>query len=194
MKNSFFALVFRQRYIKRWGLMRNVFDENLAEHSAQTAMIAHALAVISVKRLGKNVNPDAVTTAALYHDASEIYTGDMPTPIKYYNDEIHENYKQIENTAISQLVAGLPDDLAPDYRKILDIPDPEIHRLVKAADKLCAYIKCVEEIKCGNREFADAGASIRKSLDDMNCPELDIFMSEFLPPFGSTLDGLNGKS
>lgn len=187
MKNSFFALVFRQRYIKRWGLMRNVNDENLAEHSAQVAMIAHALAVISNSRLGGNVDEGAVTLAALYHDAPEVYTGDLPTPIKYFDASIRDSYKKIEKNAAERLLERLPEDMRDEYRAHLE-PTESVERLVKAADKLCAYLKCVEEVGCGNREFVDAKATTEAALREMNCPELDIFMSEFLPPFTETVD------
>ncbi len=188
MNNSFFALIFRQRYIRRWGLMRNFSDENLAEHSAQVAMIAHALAILGNERLNRQYDPGAVCVYALYHDASEVYTGDMPTPIKYYTPEMRENYQKIEDHAVDALIAHLPGDLSDGYREILEIPDPEVHLLVKAADKLCAYIKCVEELKAGNREFADAADTTLASLKQMDCPELQIFMDEFLPSFSMTLD------
>lgn len=188
-KNSFFALVFRQRYIRRWGLMRNVKDENLAEHSAQTAMIAHALALISNRRLGGYVDADAVALAALYHDASEVYTGDLPTPIKYFDASIRDSYKKIEKNAVEKLLENLPDDFKDDYRACLEPPD-DVERLVKAADKLCAYLKCVEEINCGNREFTDAKESTARAMSDLHCPELDIFIAEFLPAFSETVDRL----
>lgn len=188
MNNSFFSLIFRQRYIRRWGLMRNVSDENLAEHSAQTAMIAHALAMLGNRRLGKSYDPGAVCVYALYHDATEVYTGDLPTPVKYYNAEMRENYRKIEDHALDALISHLPPDLSEDYREILEIPDPDVHRLVKAADKLCAYIKCVEEIKAGNSEFSDAAKTTYAALEGTDCPELRLFMDEFLPSFSMTLD------
>ncbi len=188
MSNSFFALIFRQRYIRRWGLMRNTNDENLAEHSAQVAMIAHALAVLGNARLGKAYDPAAVCVYALYHDATEVYTGDLPTPVKYYTPEMRENYRKIEDHALDALIAHLPDDLTDGYREILEIPDPDVHRLVKAADKLCAYIKCVEELKAGNAEFSDAAKTTLSALKDTDCSELKLFMDEFLPSFSMTLD------
>lgn len=188
-KNSFFALVFRQRYIKRWGLMRNVKDENLAEHSAQTAMIAHALALISNKRLGGSVDADAVALAALYHDASEVYTGDLPTPIKYFDSSIRDSYKKIEKNAVEKLLDSLPSDLKDEYRVCLE-PSDDVERLVKAADKLCAYLKCVEELDCGNREFTDAKEATARAMSELHCPELDIFVTEFLPAFSETVDRL----
>lgn len=188
MNNSFFALIFRQRYIKRWGLMRNTADENLAEHSAQVAMIAHCLALIGNERLNKAYDAGEVCVHALYHDATEVYTGDMPTPIKYYTPEMRENYQKIEDYAVDALISHLPEKMEESYRTILEIPDPDIHLLVKAADKLCAYIKCIEELKCGNSEFADAAKTTYAALEKMDCPELSVFMEEFLPAFHLTLD------
>ncbi len=190
MNNSFFALIFRQRYIVRWGLMRNIHSENLAEHSAQVAMLAHVMAKIGNKRLGKNYDIEKITVSALYHDATEIYTGDMPTPIKYYNKITRDNYAEIEENAKNQLLSHLPEYLRDDFDDILSEDDEETHRIVKAADKLCAYIKCVEELKCGNSEFSDAAKTTFKALKDYNCPALDIFMEEFLPSFEMTLDEL----
>ena len=189
MQNSFFALIFRQKYIKRWGLMRNVADETLAEHSAQVAMLAHALALIGNKRLAKNYDLGAVAVAALYHDGSEVYTGDMPTPVKYNSPELRQSYKLIEEQAALTLLSHLPEDLREDYAPLLreDLSE-DVHRLVKAADKLAAYIKCVEEVKCGNTEFADAKKTTFEALKKRNIPELEIFLTEFLPAFELTLD------
>ena len=187
MNNSFFALVFRQRYIKRWGLMRNVNDENLAEHSAQVAMIAHSLALIGNKHFNKNYDTGEIVTAALYHDATEVYTGDMPTPIKYFTPEMRKNYKSIEDNAVSALISHLPEDMRDDYKQILDYPE-EYEIIIKSADKLCAYIKCIEELKCSNQEFEKAKISTLASLRAMNCPELDYFMENYLPAFELTLD------
>ncbi len=193
MQNSFFALIFRQKYIKRWGLMRNVADETLAEHSAQVAMLAHALALIGNKRLGRQYDLGAVTVAALYHDGSEVYTGDMPTPVKYNSPELRQSYALIEEQAAQTLLSHLPTDLREDYAPLVreDLPE-EIYRLVKAADKLAAYIKCVEEVKCGNTEFADAKRTTYESLQKRRIPELDIFLAEFLPSFELTLDEMQG--
>lgn len=190
---GFPALIFRQRYIKRWGLMRNVSDENLAEHSAQVGMLAHLLAAIGNKRFGKQYDLGVVTSAALFHDATEVYTGDMPTPIKYYTPEMRACYQQIENQALEALLTQLPSDLEPIYREILEIPDPDVHLLVKAADKLAAYIKCVEEVKGGNTEFSDAKATTYAALTALPCPELTVFMEEFLPAFELTLDEVQQK-
>ncbi len=187
MNTSFFALVFRQRYIKRWGLMRNVNDENLSEHSSQTAMIAHALAYIGNRYFNKNYDAGRVTICALYHDAPEVYTGDMPTPVKYFTPVMRENYKSIEDNAVNALLLHLPEDFRRDYKSILEYPE-EYKTIIKAADKLCAYIKCIEELKCANSEFEKAKQSTYDSLLSMNCPELNYFMQHFLPAFELTLD------
>ena len=189
MQNSFFALIFRQKYIKRWGLMRNVENETLAEHSAQVAMLSHALALIGNKRLGKHYDLGQITVAALYHDGTEVYTGDMPTPVKYNTPELRQSYALIEEQAARTLLSHLPEDLREDYAPLLreDLPE-DLHRIVKAADKLAAYIKCVEEVKFGNNEFIDAKKTTYASLKARNIPELDIFLEEFLPAFELTLD------
>ncbi len=167
--------------------MRNVNDENLAEHSAQVAMIAHALALVGNKYFGKNYDLGKISIAALYHDSTEVYTGDMPTPIKYFTPEMRDNYKKIENNAVSLLLSHLPEDFKADYEEILDYPE-ELEVIIKAADKLCAYIKCIEELKCGNNEFLSAKDSTFASMKAMGCPELDYFIDNFLPPFELTLD------
>ncbi len=187
MDTSFFALIFRQRYIKRWGLMRNVNDENLAEHSAQVSMIAHALALIGNKYFNREYDAEKIALAALYHDAAEVYTGDMPTPVKYFTSEMRENYKSIEENALDTLLSHLPKDLIPNYNALLRYPE-EYEPIIKGADKLCAYIKCAEELKCANTEFEKAKLSTYESLKKMNCPELDYFMEHFLPAFELTLD------
>ena len=189
MQNSFFALIFRQKYIKRWGLMRNVENETLAEHSAQVAMLSHALALIGNKRLGKQYDLGKIAVAALYHDGTEVYTGDMPTPVKYNTPELRQSYALIEEQAALTLLSHLPEDLREDYAPLLreDLPE-DLHQIVKAADKLAAYIKCVEEVKFGNNEFIDAKKTTYASLKARNIPELDIFLEEFLPAFELTLD------
>ena len=188
MNNSFFALILRQKYIKRWGLMRNVNDENLAEHAAEVAMITHALATIGNTKLGKNYDVGKAVSAALFHDVSEVYTGDLPTPIKYSSPELRNRYKDIEKAAEDTLLDHLPDDMRKEYENVLRIDDPEIKRLVKCADKLCAYIKCIEEEKCSNSEFAEAKKATMSALKDSQCPELDIFMETYLDSFSLTLD------
>ena len=153
MAYNFFPMIARMKYINRWGLMRNTQAENIQEHSHMVAVLAHALAVIQNRYYGGQVDPGAVAVAALYHDASEILTGDMPTPIKYDNPDIQNAYKAVESVAEQKLLSMLPEDLRADYDEIITIPDPEVHALVKAADKLSAYLKCVEELKAGNAEF-----------------------------------------
>lgn len=167
--------------------MRNTRRENLSEHSLEVAQIAHALAIINRKRLNGKANPQFVATVAMYHDTSEIITGDMPTPIKYYNSEIKAAYKQIEATAEKQLMDMLPDDFKDEFNEIYN-PDELSLRLVKAADKFSALIKCIEELNMGNREFAVAEKTIRKAIKDMNMAEADIFLEEFIPSFELSLD------
>ncbi len=173
--------------IYRWGLMRNTRRENLSEHSLETAQLAHALAIINNKRLGGNADPYKAALAAVYHDSTEIITGDMPTPIKYYNSEIKSAYKQIEAAAGDSLINMLPEDFKEDFKPIFS-PDPETKRLLKAADKLSALIKCIEELKMGNREFEVAEKTIREGIKKLNCPEADIFIEEFIPSFYLSLD------
>jgi 5'-deoxynucleotidase len=177
----------RMKNINRWGLMRNTRSENLSEHSLEVAFIAHCLALIGNKRFGKTVSPEKVAVAAMFHDTSEIITGDMPTPIKYYNPEIKEAYKKIEAVAEDRLISLLPEDLRDEFKEIYN-PDPEIKAYVKAADKISALIKCIEEIKMGNMEFKDAEISTRKIIDHMNSPEVDVFVKEFIDSFYLTLD------
>ncbi len=186
--NHFFAYMGRMRFINRWALMRNSYTENIQEHSHQVAVLAHALAVIRNRYFGGRVDPGAVAVAALYHDAGEILTGDMPTPIKYYNPEIRDAYKQVESVACDKLLGMLPEELQPDYEEILRPVDGEIQQLVKAADKLSAYVKCVEELKAGNLEFKKAAEQTAAALDSYNLPELDYFREHFLDSFRLTLD------
>ena len=190
MKSHFFAYVSRMRFIQRWALMRNTAPENVQEHSHQVAVLAHALAVIRNEKFGGTVDPGAVAVAALYHDASEILTGDMPTPIKYDNPAIRKAYKDVEAVAEGKLLAMLPKELQTVYAPILTPTDPEVVRLVKAADKLSAYIKCVEELKAGNNEFREAAAQTRKSLEAYELPEVVYFLETFMDSFALTLDEL----
>ena len=190
MSNHFFPMIARMRYIDRWGLMRNTRKENIQEHSHMVAVLAHALALIQNNHFGGRVDPGAVAVAALYHDAGEIITGDMPTPIKYDNPEIKGAYKAVERVAEQRLLSMLPEELRLDYEPILTIADPEIHVLVKAADKLSAYIKCVEELKAGNLEFREAAAQTRKALEEYDLPEVSYFMDAFMDSFSRSLDEL----
>ena len=187
MKSHFYAILARMKYIKRWGLMRNTREENLSEHSLEVAYIAHALALIKNNRLGSKINPEKAALVAMFHDTSEILTGDLPTPIKYYNPDIKTAYKKIETIAENELLSMLPSDFRDDFKEIYT-PEPEIAKIVKAADKLSALIKCLEETNMGNREFSEAEKSTRLSLASMNMPEVDIFIEEFLDSFSMTLD------
>jgi len=191
MKFHFFSMISRMKYINRWGLMRNTKAENLSEHSLETAVIAQALALIGKKRLNKNIDENKVAAVALYHDASEIITGDLPTPIKYNSPEIRDSYKEIELSASKRLLSSLPDDLRGFYSELLLNEDREIERYVKAADKISAIIKCIEEKKSGNREFLSAEKTLREAVKNMNMEEAEIFTEEFLPCFELSLDEQN---
>jgi 5'-deoxynucleotidase len=191
MANEFFALMGRMRNITRWSLMRNTFSENIQEHSHQVAMLAHGLALIRREILHlEGPDPDKCAVAALYHDASETLTGDMPTPIKYYNPEIRAAYKQVEHIASQRLVDMLPEQLQPFYAPVLMESDKEVELIVKAADKLSAYIKCIEEQKAGNTEFESASVQTMASMKEMHREELDWFIDECLPAFSLNLDQL----
>ena len=191
MANEFYALMGRMRYITRWGLMRNTFSENIQEHSHQVAVLAHALALIRRDILDlPGADPDRCAVAALYHDASEILTGDLPTPIKYYNPDIKDAYKQVERIAGERLLDMLPKQLRDSYEHLVLEDDEEVNPIVKAADKLSAYIKCVEEQKGGNSEFDSAAAQTMASMKEMSLPELDWFIAECLPAFALNLDQL----
>lgn len=190
MKSHFFAYISRMRFIQRWALMRNTGAENVQEHSHQVAVLAHALAVIRKEKFGGTVDPGQVAVVALYHDASEILTGDMPTPVKYFNPEIRTAYKQVEAMAEHKLVELLPEEFQAAYGPILSNEDPEIGALVKAADKLSAHIKCVEELKAGNLEFREAAAQTRRELENYQLPEVRYFLDTFLDSFSLTLDQL----
>ncbi len=191
MPQAFFPMISRMRYIHRWGLMRNTFSENIQEHSHMVAVLAHALAVIQNERFGGQTDPGRVAVAALYHDASEILTGDMPTPIKYDNPELQNAYKQVEASAERRLLDMLPPELRPTFAHVLSPEDYEIRALVKAADKLSAYLKCVEEVKAGNAEFKKAKEQTYAALNQNPLPALGYFMETFLPDFELTLDELN---
>ena len=191
-KNGFFAMMTRMRNIARWGLMRNSIQENLAEHSFDTAVVAHALALIGRERFGDSVDPGRVAAAALFHDAPEIVTGDLPTPVKYNNPEICSAYKSIEHAAADSLLRMLPGDLRPHYRMILRMEEdePETYRYIKAADKISAYIKCVQELRGGNDEFRRAAVQTREAIRRMDFPAAEAFLAEFGPAFSLSLDEL----
>ena len=186
--NHFFAYLSRMRFINRWALMRNSYTENIAEHSHQVAVLAHALAVIRNEYFAGQVDPGAVAAAALFHDAPEIMTGDLPTPIKYHNPAIRDAYKQVEEVAAHKLLDMLPAKLRPAYDELLSPVDEEIELLVKAADKLSAWIKCIEEMKAGNPEFRSAAIQTERALDDYHLPEVEFFKEHFMDSFKLTLD------
>ena len=216
MSVTFFAAISRMKYIERWALMRSSRPENLSEHAMEVAMIAHALCTIGNVRCGKNLNADRAAVIGLFHDASEIITGDMPTPVKYYSETIRDAYKEVEAVAEDRLLSRLPEELRPVYQDIfgreaspapgaspasdvVSAPDPALlseqylRRLVKAADKLSALIKCIEEENAGNTEFRTAKKTIRAAVDRLceELPEVRIFRDECLPPYGHTLDELS---
>ena len=191
MANEFYALMGRMRYITRWGLMRNTFSENISEHSYMTSVLAHALALIrrDILKL-PTPDPEKCAVAALYHDASEILTGDLPTPIKYYNPEIKEAYKQVERIAGNRLLDMLPKELRSSYEAYVLEDDEQMLPFVKAADKLSAHIKCLEEQKAGNTEFDSAAKQTWMAMKEMNRPELDWFLDYCLGAFALDLDQL----
>ena len=192
MRFSFFALVSRMKNIARWSLMRNSAVENVSEHSHMVAVIAHALAVIRRDVLGGGADPGEAAAAALFHDASEIFTGDLPTPIKYYNPDIMSAYKHVESAASRKLISALPVEMRPAYEQLLSgSGDGDTRLLVKAADKLSAYIKCLEELKAGNLEFRLAAQQLRDKLEALDMPEVGYFIENFIPAFELTLDELD---
>ncbi len=187
----FFALISRMKYIQRWGLMRNGIQENVQEHSHMVAVLAHALAVIRRDIFGKPADPNACAAAALFHDASEIMTGDLPTPVKYFNPSIMKDYKEVEYLSKKQLMTYLPDEMQDTYRLLVfEETDEDVRELVKAADKLSALIKCIQEENAGNTEFVSAKKSTLKILKNLGMEEVDIFLDEFLPSYTKTLDEL----
>ena len=191
MANEFYALLGRMRYITRWGLMRNTLSENIQEHSHQVAVLSHALALIRREILGlETPDPYRCAVAALYHDASEILTGDLPTPIKYNNPDIQAAYKQVEHLYGEKILAMLPPQLRDHYAPFVLEDDEEVKPIVKAADKLSAYIKCIEEQKTGNTEFDSAAKMTMESMHEMNRPELEWFIREALPAYSMNLDEL----
>jgi 5'-deoxynucleotidase len=190
--HHFFAFLSRMKFINRWGLMRNTYPENIQEHCQQVAVIAHALAVIRNTYFGGSLNAERVAVLAMYHDSNEIFTGDMPTPIKYYNPEISGAYKKVESLSKKKLVNMLPTELQKAFEDVLFSKDEEkqLWEIVKAADRIAAYIKCVEEEKAGNREFKKAGEMILKSITQIELQEVKFFMESFIPSFTLTLDEL----
>ncbi len=184
---EFFALLFRSNQIKRWGLMRNTTSESLSEHCYETALLSHILALIGNKNFGKSYNAEKLACAALYHDRCEILTGDLPTPVKYYNEEIKSAYKAIEKIAEEKMSSLLREDLSEHFSTLFNLSHDE-KQIIKSADKLCAYIKCKKELDTGNKEFECAITSIKKQLDKTPCIELQYFMDNYLDSFFRQLD------
>ena len=192
---KFFAMIARMKYINRWSLMRNEHSENLCENSFDVASTAHALAVIGNRRFGKNYNAERCALLGLYHDAPETLTGDLPTPVKYYSEQVRAAYNTVEEYAAESLISMLPDDIKEDYVPLLkkQADDKELWKIVKAADKISALVKCVEEVKSGSAEFRTAAESTREAIRGMNMPEADFFLSEVLPAYELTLDELKNR-
>ena len=190
--SHFFAYIARMKFIQRWGVMRNTQSENIQEHSLQAAILAHALAVIARDQFGRDVDPERVIALAVFHDASEVITGDLPSPIKHHDPELSSTYGRIEEAARERLTAMLPDDMRDVYRPLLLCKDrPQHVQLVKAADKLCSYLKCLEELKGGNEEFTHARDAIESEIEAIDLPEVAWFMERFVTSFSLTLDELN---
>ncbi|MBQ6387183.1 MAG: 5'-deoxynucleotidase [Ruminococcus sp.] len=193
-ESHFYAMLSRMKYINRWGLMNNTRYENISEHSQQVAVLAHCLVLIHNKRFGGSLNPERAALLAVFHDATEIITGDMPTPVKYANRDIRDIYREIEEKAADRLTNMLPDDFREDYRRILrqnGEGDEQLRIFVKAADRFSALIKCMDEIRMGNNEFKKAQETIAASIRDMHLPEANVFEKEFLPAFSLPLDELS---
>lgn len=188
---SFYAYLHRMKYINRWGLMRNTETENIKEHTLDVVVIAHALAVIARERLGKSIDVEKVMLRALLHDVTEVITGDLATPIKYFDPEIRDSYKRIEEIAADKLLEMLPSDMRCAYEPYMCTEDSEEERLVKAADKISAHIKCLTELKAGNGEYAAAAKATGKAVEKFNCPEAKIFIDEFISSYTLSLDELN---
>lgn len=194
MKNTFLPLIFRMKHIYRWGLMHNTQKEDLMQHTAECAFIANYLAIVGNCYFGKNYDVNRITVCALYHDVAEVFTGDLPTPIKYFNDDIRNIYKQIEKTVSEKLISNLPEDMQPGYSVYLDEASfsDEERKLLKIADKLCAYIKCIHEINAGNKEFGPAYTGIKRQVEGIGNEELKYFLDNCLEPFSLSLDDLEG--
>lgn len=192
MENHFFAMMSRMKYIERWALMRNAQKENISEHSLEVSMLAHGLAVISNKRLGNSLNAERAALLGLYHDTTEIITGDLPTPIKYANPDIMQAYQELEQVSAHKLLSMLPEDLRSEYESLYfkKEEDTYLWKLVKAADKLSALIKCMEEEKAGNKEFIRAEQTIMLAIKENDLEEVRIFVDEFLPSYSKCLDEL----
>ncbi len=189
----FFAFLSRMKYINRWGLMRNTYTENIQEHSLQVAIIAHGLAVIRNTYFNGEINPERVAILAIFHDCNEIITGDMPTPIKYYNPQISKIYKDIEDISKEKIISMLPEEMADEYYSLFfkNPEDIDCWKIVKAADRIAAYVKCIEEVKAGNNEFVKASETILQTIQKIELEEVSYFMEKFLPSFNLTLDEID---
>ena len=192
MIGGFFPLIFRMKYIDRWSLMRNTQTENLMEHSFETAVLAQTLAIIGKNVYNKSVDANLIASAALYHDCSEIITGDMPTPVKYENKAINKAYKEVETKAKARLVSMIPKELVDDFDTLIGFEEkePELYRYIKAADKISAYLKCISEEQAGNSDFSSAKEHLLDSINALNMEEANYYMDHFLPLYGKTLDQL----
>lgn len=191
MGHSFFAYLFKLKYIKRWSLMRNFSEENVKEHSFDVAAVAHNLAIIAKRRLHEDVDPLKAMAIALYHETGEVITGDLPTPIKYFDEDVTHAFKRVENIATRKIYDMLSDDVKEDYTELIFPEDSRERQIVKEADKICAYIKCREEIRSGNKEFILAEQRIKQDLINMEKKEVDIFLEDYMDSFDLTLDELN---
>ncbi len=188
---KFFAYLNRMKYINRWSLMRSTVTENIMEHSQQVAVIAHALAMISNTYFGGNLDANSIAVKAIFHETSEVITGDLPTPIKYFNEEIRNSYKALEHYSNERLLTYLPSELSEKYATIINTPaDDEEYKYVKYADKICAYLKCVDEVNMGNSDFTSAKKTLRKEITAFKSKEVDYFMAHFVEAFSLTLDDL----
>ena len=192
MRSHFYAYLNRMKYIRRWGLMHSTSPENDMEHAAQTALLAHGIALIARERYHRDIDPEHVLALALYHDAQEVVTGDLPTPVKYHSPELQSAYHRMEKEAAERIVALAPEELREAYRPYFIPSQNAAHQLVKATDRIAAYIKCVEERQAGNREFLSAEASILKSIQAIDLPEVQDFFRECVPSFGMNLDEISG--
>lgn len=188
--NHFYAMLSRMKYINRWGLMRNTREENLSEHSLEVAYIAHALGIINNEIFGGNLNAERLAILGMYHDVTEIITGDMPTPVKYYSSVIRNAYKEVEHVAKKEILSGLPINIREKYDPLLleTKEEEELWKYVKAADKLSAYIKCIEEINTGNQDFSQAKESTYKAILKLDLPEANYFLEEYIPAYSLTID------
>lgn len=189
MENGFYAMAFRMKYIRRWGLMYSVHPENLSTHSLEAALCAHALAVIGNARFGKKYDADRIATKALFHDLPEIFTGDIPTPVKYYSEDTHSSYSAVEDAALEKLFTMLPPELRPSYEELFEYSEDERH-LIKAADKICALLKCRDESHFGNPEFCEAEKTLLQSIKEANCEEANYFLESFGESFSKPIDTL----